>query len=536
MRKLLAFVKHYSILLFLILLFGFSCARVGRPTGGEKDILPPITISASPDFESLNFEGNKIKINFNEYIKFDDLNTQLVISPPLKFSPEISPMGFPSKQITIKIKDTLKPNTTYTFNFGNAITDNSEGNPLKRFKYLFSTGDHIDSLEIAGTIQDAFLSEPPQNISVLLYEADSTYTDSIIFNKKPNYVTNTLDSIGFSLTNLKDGKYYLVGINDSNKNLLFDPKTEKIGFIENPIEITQDTIYKLNLFLEEPEFAVKSVSELSKNHILIGYEGKLNTSINTVKDTNSNAVSFISYKDEETDSLHVWHKKVETDSLFIVIKQKDSLTNFTQHLRSKEIDSIQIKKSIANTLHQRDSLFIVSNTPIALIENDKITLIDKDSVAVPFRINRGNLPNRFHLDFDKKEATTYTLSILPEAITDFLEQKNDSLQFKFNTKDIAEYGNIELEVMVENTNMIIELLTEKGELNAREFIDNTKKLNFKFLPPKKYQIRAIIDGNNNKKWDTGSYLRKTHPEKVIYYPNLIEVRANWTISEVFNLK
>lgn len=517
-------------------MFAFSCARVGRPTGGEKDVLPPVTISASPDFESLNFEGNKIKINFDEYIKFDDLNKQLVISPPLKYSPDISPMGFPSKQIIIKIKDTLKPNTTYTLNFGNAITDNSEGNPLKRFKYLFSTGDHIDSLEIAGTIQDAFLSEPPHNISVLLYEADSTFTDSIIFSRKPNYVTNTLDSIGFSLTNLKDGKYYLVGINDSNKNLLFDPKTEKIDFIENPIDVTLDTIYKLNLFLEEPDFAVKNVSELSKNHIIVGYEGNLDTTINALNDTNGNAVNFISYKDEVRDSLHVWHKSVETDSLFITIKQKDSLVNFAQRLRSKEIDSIQLKKNIANTLHQRDSLFIISNTPIISIENDKISLIDKDSVVIPFRINRSNLPNKFHLDFDKKESTTYTLSMLPEAITDFLEQKNDSLQFKFNTKKIADYGTIDLEVVVENTNVIIELLTEKGELIAREFIDSTKKLNFRLLPPKKYQIRAIIDENDNNKWDTGSYLRKIYPEQVLYYPNIIEVRANWTISEVFNLK
>jgi len=524
------------LIFFIFILSFYTCARVGRPTGGEKDELPPVTISASPEFRSLNFKGNKIKINFDEYIKFDDLNRQLVISPPLSYQPEISPLGFPSKQITIKIKDTLKQNTTYTFNFGNAITDNSEGNPLKQFKYLFSTGDHIDSLEISGTIKDAFLSEKPYDVSVLLYKADSTYTDSIVYRSRPNYVSNSLDSIDFSVTNMKAGLYYLVALKDKNRNLMFDPKVDRIAFLEKAIDIEKDSTYQLQLFLEQPKFSIKNFTELSQNHLVIGYEGELAASVVEIVDKNENALDFVSYRDQVSDSLHIWHPTIDTDTIHILVKQKDTLIRHSQRLRSKEIDSIRLIKNSGNTLHYRDSLYIKSNTPITNIDKDKIRLIDIDSTEVSFNIVKGKLPDRFFIDFAKKEEMYYALSLLPLAVTDFLGQRNDSLQYKFNTKKLEDYGSINLRVETDSTNTIIELLTDKGKLIARDFLKNSKELNYNNLQPGSYQIRAIFDKNDNRKWDTGNYLNKKQAEKVAYYPKIIDVRANWTISEVFSLK
>ncbi len=530
-------MKYQPQLLLIIVLFSFyTCARVGRPTGGEKDIIPPITISASPDFESLNFKGNKIKINFNEYIKFDDLNNQLVISPPLNQIPDITPLGFPSKQITIKIKDTLKPNTTYTFNFGNAITDNSEGNPLKQFKYLFSTGNYLDSAKVSGKVKDAFLSKSPSNVSVVLYKADSTFSDSIIYKHKPDYVSNTLDSVVFSITNIKNRSYYLVALKDTNKNLLFDPGVDKIAFIEEPILVEKDSTYQLELFLEQPPFAIKNVSEISRNHLIIGYEGLLSATVEKLLDTNNKTIDFISYKDQLKDSLHVWYPSIDSDSLYISIKQQDTVVRYSQFLRSKEVDSIQLTKNISNRLHFRDSLFILSNTPVAKIDEKRIHLMDSDSTDISFQVRSDKFPSRFQIDFEKKESTTYFLTLLPSAVTDFLGQQNDSLQLKFNTKTLADYGSINCKVETSNKSVIVELVTEKGKLIAREFLEKSKGLEFNSLEPGKYQIRAIIDANSNQAWDTGSYLEKKQPEKVLYYPKTLEVRANWTISEVFNLK
>ncbi len=532
------YVRYFFIFIVFFIVFSlYDCARVGRPTGGEKDILPPVTISASPDFESINYSGEKIKISFNEYIKFKDLNRQLVISPPLKYKPEISPLGFPSKYITIKIKDTLKENTTYTFNFGNAIIDNSEGNPLKQFKYLFSTGSTIDSLKVSGTVKDAFLQKPDADISVLIYAADSTYHDSIVYKSKPNYVTSTLDSTGFSITNIKNGDYYLYALSDRNRNLVFDPKEDKIAFIAGPVSVLKDTIYELCLFKEQPEFAIKNISELSKNHLVVGYEGFINATVEDLIDKNKNTVPFLSYQDSEKDSLHIWYNSIDSDTLLIRIKQKDSISTTKKRLRSKELDSLRLYLNINKILPWSDSLSIVSNIPITTIDKNQIKLFDTDSTAIPFNILKEEINTSIIVDFVKKENKNYILHVLPAAITNFLGQKNDSLVFNFRTKKLADYGNLAIGVKTaNNTPLIIELLNNKGSLITRRFVTQDKEIKFSFLQPGKYKLRAIYDNNDNKRWDTGDFLKKIQAERVLYHSKIIEIRANWSISEVFTIK
>jgi len=151
----------FKILLVLALsVFITNCAKRGRPTGGLKDSIAPILISAFPDHKSIHFKSKKIKISFDEYIKLKDINKQLVVSPPLKYPPIITPVGTASKDINIKLLDTLKENTTYTFNFGNSVVDNNEENKLKRFKYIFSTGTYIDSLKLKELFWMHFIKNP----------------------------------------------------------------------------------------------------------------------------------------------------------------------------------------------------------------------------------------------------------------------------------------------------------------------------------------------------------------------------------------
>lgn len=516
------------------LLLNTSCARVGRPTGGKKDVLPPVTISAAPDFNSVNFHENKIKISFDEYIKFKDLNKQLVISPPMTYAPEITPMGYPSKYITIKIKDTLKKNTTYTFNFGNAIVDNAEGNPLKRFKYLFSTGSYIDSLLVHGVVEDAFSQKHHSNITAMLYLADSTYYDSIIYKQKPNYITNTLDSIGFTISNIKKGKYYIFALDDKNNNLLFDPKNEKIGFINQVIDVSQDSTFQLRLFKEIPAFKIKKISQVSKYHIIIGYEGLLKARIDGITDKNKDKVNYIYYKDKNKDSLHIWYKDIDTDSIFINIVKKDTIITKSVRLRSKEIDSIQITKSIGTSLQLNDSLFLISKTPIEKINNKLFKLLKKDSVEEPFNIVKNKLKDRFLIDFIKEENNQYSLTILPNAIIDYLGNKNDTLNYKFKTKKKEYYGELIISLKKKGkTPLIIELLTEDEKLIKSVLVGDDTQIKFELLKPSKYKVRVIFDKNINNKWDTGSVLKKKQPERVLYYPKTIEIRSNWSINEDF---
>jgi hypothetical protein len=529
--------KHIIFLFVLVGLFS-KCARVGRPTGGDKDLKPPITISASPDFETVNFKSDRIKIYFDEYIKFKDLNKQLIVSPPLNYPLEITPLGTASKFISIKIKDTLKENTTYTINFGNAIVDNSEGNVLKQFKYVFSTGSYLDSLQISGSVKDAFSKEIPKDISVLLYAIDSSFTDSIIYKRKPDYITNTVDTTAFSITNIKEGNYLLLALKDASKNMQYDAKEDQIAYLKAPVTLPSDSSYQLILFKEKPEFAVKKIVEVSMNHKLLAFEGDLGKNkVVEVLDKEKNPVSFFSYKDRQSDSLHIWHKDIKTDSLIVRLMVKDSINTLFVKQRSKDRDSLQIIKSSRQILPLRDSLFIISNIPIKTINAAYINFIDKDSVKIPFTIVENPLKDKFQIAFDKKYNTNYSLTLLPKAVTDFIGQQNDTLKISFNTKKPEDYGGIDLKLVLQNKSpVIVELVTDKGVLVSRRYITESQTLKYPLLVPAKYTFRVIIDDNRNKKWDSGNFLKKIQPEKVFYYSKEIEVRANWSITEEFIVK
>ena len=271
--------KIYFTILFLVFcsIFTFTgCAKRGTITGGLKDTIAPKIINSNPENFKTNFNGKEIKINFNELIKVKDINKQLVISPPMKKAPIIIPQGSASKFISIKILDSLQENTTYSFNFGQSITDNNEGNPYSQFKYVFSTGSYIDSLSIIGKIKDAYNQKADNFVSLQLYNAE-TFTDSTVFKEAPIYVTNTLDSLKFfALENLKAGKYHLVALKDVNNNYKYDPKSDKIGFLKGAISIPNDTIFELELFKEVIPFKASKPSQESNNKFFIPIVGNRN--------------------------------------------------------------------------------------------------------------------------------------------------------------------------------------------------------------------------------------------------------------------
>ena len=237
------------IFLFLIAAALMQCARRGRPTGGPKDVAPPVLLKAEPENMTINFNANTIRLYFDELVKLEDVQEQLIVSPPLKYTPNITPQGGANKFIEITIKDTLLENTTYTLNFGQSIVDNNEGNAYRFLTYVFSTGSYIDSLQVQGAIKDAYNRKADEFVSVMLYEIDTAYTDSTIYRKPPNYITNTLDSaVIFTLPNLKEGKYAMFALKDENKNNMFDQNVDKIGFIADTIAIPTDSTFLLTLF------------------------------------------------------------------------------------------------------------------------------------------------------------------------------------------------------------------------------------------------------------------------------------------------
>lgn len=529
--------SFYKILITILIVLSFTnCAKRGRPTGGEKDEIAPILISATPSQESIHFEAKKIKIYFDEYVKLKDVNKQLIISPPLKNLLDITPVGTASKIITIKLVDTLKENTTYTLNFGNSVVDNNEGNPLKSFKYVFSTGSYIDSLKISGDISDAYSRKTDKDIIVMLYEIDSTFNDSIIYKEKPTYVSSTLDSTNFELTNVKEGKYLLMALKQPANNYIFNPKQDKIGFVKEPISLPINTTFNISIFREILPFKLVKALETTKGHIYFGYEGnaeKLSVKLldETPKDFNSEMVF-----EKEKDTLSYWYQPFEKDSLLFEVTNLNFKDTITVKLKSSKQDTLILKNNIGSTINPRDTFSISSNIPIVKFDISKITLVNKDTIAVPFSAEINKYKGNLFINFEKKYEDIYTVRLLPGALDDIFGNTNDSLLFKVRTKKIEDFGTINLQVSNVNSPMIIELITEKDEIIAIEKISTNQVVTFKNLLPKNYIARAIFDDNNNGIWDTGNYLLKKYPEKILYFDLLLKLSGNWELNETFTIK
>ncbi|MEW5676700.1 Ig-like domain-containing protein [Flavobacterium enshiense] len=528
--------SKYVFFLSLVIALLTGCAKRGTITGGAKDTIPPVLLNSNPDNFSTNFKDDFIKINFNEYIKVKDISKQLIISPPMKNAPYIVPSGTASKFITIKINDTLQPNTTYSFNFGQSITDNNEGNPYSQFKYVFSTGNYIDSLKTAGTIKDALSKKTDNFVNIQLYEA-ATFKDSTVYKEQPRYVTNTLDSLkAYALENLKEGKYHLIALKDENNDYKFDPKKDKIAFLNKPISIPNDTLFQLELFKENSPFKVQKPGQANNSKLLMGYEGNPKKTKITVKNNGIDVPSILS-KASKGDSLQIWIPKLKTDSLQISVDNDSFSKTFTTRIKDmKKIDTLSITPVQSGTLNFRDTFTVKASTPLVKIDPSRIVITKKDSSSVAFTTDYNAFEQELKFDFKKEEEQKYKVTLLPGAVKDFYEKENDTLHFTPTTKKLTDYGN--LKVVLENVNrfpIIIELLDSKENVVISHYSEKETTLNFDLIEPQRYTLRIVYDDDKNKEWTTGNFLEKRQPEEVIYSPKDVDIRANWEWEERFIL-
>lgn len=522
----------------LVLLSLIQCAKRGMPEGGPIDEEPPKFIRANPENYTTRFDAKEIRIFFDEYIKLEKPQQQIIISPPMDPKPNIMPLGAARKDIRIEISDTLEENTTYAINFGKSIVDNNEGNPFNYFKYVFSTGEYIDSLQVLGQVKDASLKAPKGAITVMLYQLDSTYTDSIVFKETPRYVTYSQDStFNFSLENLKAGTYKMLGIQDKNSNYLYNPKTEKIGFVDGSITIPTDSTYQITVFKEELEFSPKRPSHFKGNQILFGYEGKPQLDSLNIELLNARPAGY-NYrivKDAEKDTLYYWYNiKPESDSLSFLVTTPTTKDTLLARLGTLERDSLKVSTEAGNIL---DDFKFKANTPILTYNKDLLKIIDQDSVEVPFTAVFDSLSNEISLKFNKTPSNRYQVSALPGAITDLFEETNDTIIQKTSTGALSDFGTISMNLPnIQDYPIIVQLTDTRGKVLYERKADGPGSINFNFLKPGNYLVRVIFDSNSNGKWDTGDYLKKRQPEVIKYYRDTLNVRANFDYNESLSVE
>ncbi|WP_256620991.1 Ig-like domain-containing protein [Flagellimonas taeanensis] len=517
----------------------WQCAKRGSPSGGPKDVTPPKLVRTEPENFSINFKAQKIRLYFDELIKLQDVQNQLVVSPPFKNPAVITPQGTPSKYIELTIKDTLRENTTYTINFGQSIVDNNEGNPNRFLTYVFSTGDYIDSLSVSGAVKDAFDRKAEEFISVMLYEMDSTYTDSTIYKSPPLYISNTGDSLPlFELKNLKAGRYALIALKDVNKNNMFDQKQDKIGFIQDTVTVPTDSTYVLSLFKEVSDYAASVPSYVAKNKIIFGFQGDHRNMKIEPLTVLPDSVRTTIQKERGKDTLNYWLTPTDLDSIIFTVTndRMKMIDTFTVKTRKLPMDSLRVSTSASGKFNLEDTFSLLANTPITEVDTSKVGLMVSDSIPLPYTHALDTLENKVDFDFDVEPNQKYRFSFLPGAITDFFGMQNDTLDYSFSTSSLADYGILRMNLGGDVTYpVIVQLTNEKGEVLREIIATKPQVFEFNSLEPSNYVARVIFDENGNGKWDTGSYLNKVQPERISYYPGLIEIRANWEKEENFIL-
>ena len=533
-------MKNLVYRLFSVIIL-FGCAKRGTPSGRPKDSIPPVLVNASPKLNSTNFDSEEIRLTFDEWIKLDKVQDQLIISPPLeKSSYEIKPLSGVTKKVFLNFLDSLAPETTYTINFGNSIKDNNENNPLTFFSYTFSTGETIDSLYIRGNTKDAFSQESDEFISLQLYRVDSLFKDSIVFQNKPTYISNTLDSTNYKFQNLKEGKYLLIALKDVDNNYFFDPYYDKIGFIDSLITLPRDSVIDLKLFKEETEIIWDKPHFINSEKIGFGYYGKLDLDKIKIESNIPDSVNYVFIKEKETDTLNLWLSRNSFDSLNFSLIETDTIKLTTvkfDRKRDSLIDSLNISSKTVNVIHLKESFKISSNIPLNKIQDSLITIRDIDSLIIPFTTSINDRLDEIDIDFEVSPSDDYSIFIKPRAIKDIRGTENDTLQFNVVSQTLEDYGNVFLDVIANNDSKYILHLLDSNSNIIREFknVNSLSTYIFDYIRPGKYTFRLIEDLNSNDLWDTGNYLKQVQPEPVYYFPSELDVRANWDLNETFNL-
>ena len=448
----------------------------------------------------------------------------------------ILPQGSASKYITIKINDTLQPNTTYSFNFGQSVVDYNEENPYPQLKYVLSTGTFIDSLSIEGTIRDSYEKETESFVNVMLYEVDEKFTDSIIYKQTPRYINNTLDSLKtFKIENIKAGQYKLVALKEKSDNYKFDPNKDKIGFYNQTITVPDKAIFELELFKEELPFKIKNNSLASANRVIVGYEGN-SKDLRIAGKFNNEVIKTRVTKFPDKDSVQVWFPVIKKDSLLFTAENGNYKKDFVVKVRNQKQDTLSLTSKQRAILNFKENFTLSTSVPLEKFDITKMNLTKKDSSKVEFKTNYDAFNQNLEILFAKEPEEKYTLTFLPNAVEDYLGQANDSLTFKFSTQKLTDYGNLKLNLQnVKSFPIIIELTDNKGKILYSEYSESNTPVEFLLIEPRKYSVRVIYDENKNKQRDTGNYLEKRQPEEVVHLSTEIDVRANWDWVENFDL-
>ena len=534
--------NRWTVLYIIGVIYIFSsCANRVTPSGGKKDEKQPAVQSMEPPNYSKNFKGRKVEITFDEYVQLMDLQKQLIISPLIDPQPSIN---VKKKSLVIALPENLKVNTTYTFNFGNAITDIHENNAIESFQYVFSTGEILDSLYCKGKAVDALKKTGEKGICILLYH---DIDDSLPLKSKPDYFARTNENGEFRISNIGAGQYMLVAVNDKNSNYICDsPKEEAISLSQ--IIVPDSNAINLDYFIEQP-------SGLYIKKTTYAGDRKWNVMMNKSSDSasfsplNDSQPIYLEAWSMNRDTAFIWCSDTVQDTLYVKLLY-NQVTTDTLRLQLATPKTTESKGrggtvafpakynfiegySATNGLRPFTNLEISLKNPIINFSTDKLVLTE-DSVKIEkfSAVFSDSLKRKLIVMAKWKEESRYELTMLPGAVTDFMGITNDTIRIPFLVRNISEFGTLQLNLIeIPKGNLLLQLLKSEAGVIQQMKVSAAGKYDFKAIDPAKYRLCIVVDRNGNGRWDTGNYLQKLPPEEVYYYDSEITIRANWDMEQ-----
>ncbi|QRR02841.1 Ig-like domain-containing domain [Dyadobacter sandarakinus] len=527
--------RTFLIAVISLLIFG-RCAQQVTPTGGKKDSIPPGLLESNPVNKTLNFKGKVVELFFDEYVIVDNINQKLVITPEAD-----NPYSYKlnGQSVRLTFKNEFKDSTTYTLNFGDAIKDFAEKNPAKNLKVVFSTGATLDSGRVYGTLKDIRTSKPIFDALVGLYNISDTLD---IAKQKPYYFSRTDSSGNFSIENVQTRNYRLIAVDDKNRNMLYNAKDERVGFLNNEISAGADSVsYLLDMFLSDnTPLKVQRTLPRVNNYAIV-----FNKSVERV------AVNFVNkdslpYLLENPTTLKFFNVEPHPDSTIVKLTVTDSLgasAEFDQKIafqaqrgkeRQRDPFSISTEPESNKPLTTDFRYKFVFNKPVKKLGADNIVLITDSLTHEPL----STFPQTWNATHNELVITAKSFAKdsvkwdLPKG--SIISVEGDTLPktlFKHPHLNEENYGQVQGRLVNADpaVKYIVELIDEQFKVIATQF-SNT--YTFRYIPQGKYQLRATQDLNGNGRWDTGEAKAGLQPEPIFFMPDKFLLKANFELNDI----
>lgn len=547
-----------------------QCANMVMPTGGPKDKTPPVVTEVWPENHSTNFSSRKIEITYDEFVVLENAKQNVLVSPPLKETPDIK---LNNKTLSIRFKETLKPNTTYTIKLGEAIKDLHEGNVFKDYEYTFSTGDFLDTLTIAGKVINADDGKIVNDAWVGLYYGDSQGLDSLPMTSPPDYITKTDKEGKFTFSGLADKAYLVYALKDANSNLYFDLPNEQVAFLDTlvqavPLSLPQskpaqnrndslsvaDTtsirIYDmkarelvLHMFTETDTTQMLMEKKLVEEGLLrfVFRQPAYSVSIETPETLPDTFCNMKVYS-TNGDTISWYFTPKVKDSLWVQIKGA-TLNDSTRYAlvskekkRNNSVPVLKVSNNIENGILLPESMltlrFSEPVTDFRLPDSSVCFIAGNDTLHEALEFEKTDeYGMTYRLVNELKNDVEYNISITDSAFFSLRQLANNAINLKFHLAKEEEYGNIFITINPEKakSQIVVQLLNERGKLIDTQIVDSKKELEFWNLAPGKYRLKAILDTDGNGKWSNGNFHRHFLPETIINYKDELDLKAGWDI-------